>query len=128
MNRSKKFITGVLVFFLAVPLLCRPAVSFAWVESSTDSSQSRDKWEKLGRGLSNVLIGWTELVSQPYQMGHQQRLPIAIFGGIGKGAALTVARAGVGVYEILTFPFPVPAGYEPIIRPEIPMPVGTESN
>ena len=29
-------------------------------------------------------------------------------------------RERVGVYELVTAPFPVPAGYQPIIQPEFP--------
>ena len=31
-----------------------------------------------------------------------------------------VVRELVGVYEFVTAPFPVPAGYQPILRPEYP--------
>jgi hypothetical protein len=31
-----------------------------------------------------------------------------------------VVRPLVGVYELVTAPFPVPAGYRPILQPEYP--------
>ncbi len=119
----------VLVLILALAVFLGGGISSASdLSALADAPEQRDKWEKLGRGLSNVALGWTDVFAQPYQMGHEQRLPIAILGGGCKGVAMTVARAVVGVYEIITFPFPVPGGYEPIIKPEIPMPAGTESN
>jgi hypothetical protein len=33
---------------------------------------------------------------------------------------MLVARELVGVYEFVTAPFPVPAGFRPILRPEYP--------
>jgi hypothetical protein len=37
-----------------------------------------------------------------------------------EGLGALVVRELVGVYEFLTAPFPVPAGYRPIMQPEFP--------
>jgi putative exosortase-associated protein (TIGR04073 family) len=38
--------------------------------------------------------------------------------GLGKGLGHTLLRMGTGVYEVVTFPFPLPEGYRPIVEPE----------
>ena len=43
------------------------------------------------------------------------------FMGLGRGSWLAVIRAAVGVYEVVTFPFPIPSGYQPIVLPESPL-------
>ena len=40
--------------------------------------------------------------------------------GLAKGVGMLVSRELVGVYEFVTAPFPVPAGYRPILKPEYP--------
>ena len=38
--------------------------------------------------------------------------------GLAKGVGMTIVRTGAGVYETVTFPFPIPEGYTPVIEPE----------
>ena len=40
--------------------------------------------------------------------------------GFAQGLGKTVVRELVGVYELLTAPFPLPSGYQPILEPEFP--------
>jgi putative exosortase-associated protein (TIGR04073 family) len=40
--------------------------------------------------------------------------------GLATGLGMTVTRELVGVYEFLSAPFPVPAGFQPILQPEYP--------
>ena len=83
--------------------------------------------EKLARGISNVAFGVFEV---PIQMQYVNNRAGGIAGltyGTLRGAALFVARLGVGLLEIVTFPFPLPdcpetpegfgPGYGPIMYP-----------
>jgi putative exosortase-associated protein (TIGR04073 family) len=36
--------------------------------------------------------------------------------GLAKGVGMTAARILSGVYEVATFPLPIPAGYKPILN------------
>lgn len=76
-------------------------------------------WTKFGRGLQNTLFGWMEILYQPTAI-HKDGVewPIAVPAGILKGIPWALARTGVGLYEVVTFPFPVPEGYKPIMKPE----------
>lgn len=72
---------------------------------------AQDPIHKMGRGAVNVLTGWLELPKQ-FHMGTQEQNPVAgMCWGLLKGAGLTVVRAGVGIYEAVTFPLPYPKDY-----------------
>lgn len=72
---------------------------------------AQDPIHKAGRGVVNVLTGWIELPKQVH-LGSQEDNPVSGLGvGLIKGVGLTVLRAGVGIYEALTFPLPYPQGY-----------------
>lgn len=79
---------------------------------------AKDPFVKLGRGLGNTVFGFFEILRQPALMAKTERWPIALGGGIPKGALYAVARTVVGVYEAATFPIPAPQNYEPIMKPE----------
>ena len=69
---------------------------------------AQDPIHKIGRGVVNVLTGWIELPKQ-ISLGKQEDNPVVGIGrGLVKGAGLTILRSGVGIYEVLTFPFPIP--------------------
>lgn len=84
---------------------------------STASASDETAFTKFGRGIANIAISPGELYAQPMLLSKDHAASISIFGGLLKGIAMFVAREFVGVYEVLTFPFPVPKGYRPIIEP-----------
>jgi putative exosortase-associated protein (TIGR04073 family) len=43
---------------------------------------------------------------------------VGIVSGIPKGMVKALVRSLAGVYEIVTFPLPVPSDYKPILEPE----------
>ncbi len=40
--------------------------------------------------------------------------------GLAKGLGMIVSRELIGVYEFVSAPFPVPAGFKTILHPEYP--------
>ena len=79
--------------------------------------------QKLGRGISNTMeitrLGdWRRSVEQTAVF----ESPSAGYTtGSVKGLSRTVARTGLGLFEVLTFPFPMPgAGYRPICTHTVP--------
>ena len=93
---------NVPVFLLALlgALVC--GHSDAWAQ---------DPIHKAGRGVVNVLTGWIELPKQIH-LGSQDPNPVSGLGwGLLKGVGLTVLRAGMGIYEALTFPIPYPKAF-----------------
>ncbi len=77
-----------------------------------------DPFTKLGRGAANTLTGWIELPKNIYNTSVQDNAFAGITLGLAKGAGMTLVRTGAGIYEIATFPFPLPSDYKPILEPE----------
>lgn len=73
---------------------------------------------KLGRGITNVLTCWVEIPRQ-IAMDWERTDPVTglILGSV-KGVGWGFARLATGVYDTVTFPFPVPEGYAPMMDPE----------
>lgn len=72
--------------------------------------------DKLGRGISNLFLGWFEI---PWQAanGIERDEPLAGFvTGLGRGLTLGLLRTAVGVYETVTFPIAVPRYYSPMME------------
>ena len=92
----------ILIVFCAVASVVCSHQAAAWAQ---------DPIHKAGRGVTNVLTCWIELPKQIH-MGSQESNPVAgLAWGLVKGAGLTVLRAGVGMYEAVTFPFPYPKDF-----------------
>ena len=97
-----KKIAVILIVLVSLTVSLRPA------EAQTAS-------DKLGRGLANTLTG---ILALPYTMKEETDKNGIIAGmttGTIKGIGNVIVRELVGVYEILTFPFPVPEGYRPVL-------------
>ncbi len=73
---------------------------------------------KLGRGVANVLTSPAELIRTPELVEHQDGYLAAMTVGILQGAWHTIARIGVGAFEIVTFYAAIPRDFAPIIQPE----------
>ena len=73
--------------------------------------------EKAGRGITNMVSGPIEFLRE-IATGSQENwyLPGMLLGTV-KGLGKFVRRSFIGVYEIVTFPFPLPPdGYDKIIE------------
>ena len=97
-------LVAVLMMSLAVPV-CMAA----------DGRSGNDAWKKLGRGACNMLTFPLELFSQISRTNVSDGPMAAFTWGLLKGVGMTAFRAVVGVYETVTFPFPCPEGYKPIL-------------
>lgn len=80
-------------------------------------------WEKrlnkLGRGLSNVLFGWTEIpLTWHRKIEYGRPLTEIVATGSVIGFSRFLIRTGTGVYEMVTFPVSSEERkYEAIIEP-----------
>ncbi len=79
---------------------------------------AQDPFTKLGRGIANTLTGWIELPKNIYTTSVEDNPLAGVTLGLAKGAGMTLVRTGAGIYEIATFPFPLPEAYKPILEPE----------
>ncbi len=71
--------------------------------------------KKLGRGICNFATFPFEMFLQPSRVNNTDGPAAALSWGILKGVGMSFERLGVGLYEILTFPIPVPKDYAPIM-------------
>ncbi len=99
----KCFSAGIAAMFL----LSIAAVCFA-----------SDPFTKLGRGVANTLTGWVELPKNIYKTSVDENAFAGLTLGVAKGAGMTIVRTGAGIFEIATFPFPLPEDYRAILEPE----------
>ena len=95
------------------------AVAYADIQAPpmTDMGPTR----KLGRGISNVLFGFTELPSTICKVNNKEGNSAAFSYGITKGVGRSLFRFGIGWYEIVTFPAPCyKSSYRQPYRSNIP--------
>lgn len=77
--------------------------------------------KKFGRGVVNVLTCWTE-IPRNVAIEYQRTDPASgLFLGVGKGLGYGYTRFMGGMFDIITFPFPVPTGFAPVTYPEYPV-------
>ncbi|RKY41866.1 MAG: exosortase system-associated protein, TIGR04073 family [Candidatus Makaraimicrobium thalassicum] len=79
---------------------------------------AQDPAKKLGRGLANILTGWVELPKNIYETSVEENVLSGLTMGLAKGVGMTIVRTGAGIYEAVTFPFPIPEDYVPVLEPE----------
>ncbi|MFH1552405.1 MAG: exosortase system-associated protein, TIGR04073 family [Candidatus Omnitrophota bacterium] len=82
----------------------------------TSPAYAGDAVKKLGRGLANVATSPLELFQGMGDAKTENGIFAGLTWGILKGTVDVVTRAAVGVYEIATFPIPMPKGYDPILK------------
>ena len=73
---------------------------------------------KLQRGFLNIALSPIEISKELDSEKKVDSFIPSWFSGIGRGSFYAVGRALTGVYDMLTFFAPVPAGYEPLVSPE----------
>ena len=86
---------------------------FAFVLSSV--SFADNALTKLGRGTANVVTSPFEITKNMGEVKEKDGIFAGLTTGLFKGIFDTGKRLVVGVYEIATFPLPLPSGYKPII-------------
>ncbi|MDD4201952.1 MAG: exosortase system-associated protein, TIGR04073 family [Candidatus Omnitrophica bacterium] len=80
-----------------------------------DSVVDHPAAKKLGRGLLNIVDAVCEIPGTMMRTGNAEGAGKGLTVGLFNGVKNTVVRAVVGAYEVVSFPFPVPADYEPIL-------------
>jgi len=77
--------------------------------------------EKAVRGMANAGLG--VVVELPKTVYYDTLEDGPLYGltvGVLEGLSWGIARMLVGIYEVVTFPFPAPEGYRPILTPAYP--------
>ncbi len=74
--------------------------------------------DKLVRGVANVFTSFIEVPRNIHNTTAEDSMLAGWTVGLGKGLGYMALRVVAGVYEIVTFPFPHPRDYEPVVEPE----------
>ena len=119
----------IFILFASVALTALPAWAYdsnrltcdqrgEWVNTNENSPKAYQlAFDKLGRGLENTLFGVLEIPKQTAKRALETNCTSCYFSGFFTGIGYFIVRELAGVYEILTFPFPIPVEYTPIIDP-----------
>jgi putative exosortase-associated protein (TIGR04073 family) len=83
-------------------------------------AQARTPAHKFGRGLANLALGVMEIPAGIIEEDRRNGPLSAASLGFAKGVGGFAPRTLVGLYEVVTFPAPVPRGYRPILEPDYP--------
>lgn len=87
---------------------------------SAQNASAYSAADKSLRGLAGMTTSVLEIPGNMVKESNAQGPAIGIPTGLAIGLGMTVTRTLVGVYEFLSAPFPVPAGFRPILTPEYP--------
>ena len=107
-------------------LLC--SAPGAWSRESPFASDNPDKvedamkryslnlaFDKLGRGVTNLLFGWLEIPSTIQKRYNTTDTGTSLLMGAVIGLFRGLMRTGVGAYETVTFLLPYPEDFAPIM-------------
>ncbi|TAJ08757.1 MAG: exosortase system-associated protein, TIGR04073 family [Nitrospirae bacterium] len=101
------------------------ATAPAWADESRPPEQTAEEpgldvliGLKLARGIANFGLGWVEVPKQIYLVGRNEGWLAGTFRGPVDGLGMFGARTIAGMYEIFSFPFPIPPHYQPLMQPE----------
>jgi putative exosortase-associated protein (TIGR04073 family) len=105
---------------MRLPILAAAVALSLAVLAAPDAASAQSPPHKFGRGVVNLALGIFEVPGRMVQEGRRRGPAWAMSLGFAKGVGGFVTRELVGIYEIVTFPAPIPRGYEPILEPEYP--------
>ena len=124
MGMKPGFYRSAVVIMLAVSILYTslPALAQSYDPSEDIPRETRVEkvLTKLGRGLSNIMLGWAEL-PVTFDQKLKQGRPLGYLLGVVPvlGTARALIRTSTGVFEVVTFPFTDRAvNYEAVLEPE----------
>lgn len=124
MSRSLQSVHILLAALILGLFTLTPSAASAQVDEDVyrENTDISKMFHKLGRGVSNVLLGWVEIPKTISKEWRQTEPFTGTIMGAIKGFGYAVMRTFAGFYEIISFPFPVPRNYEPIMYPEFVLP------
>lgn len=84
--------------------------SAAFADIQDPPSNDYGPTRKLGRGISNVMWGWSEIPQQIASVNSKEGNAAAAGYGVVRGVGRAYMRLHSGIFDILTFPFPAVRG------------------
>lgn len=77
----------------------------------------RKVFGKLTRGFINTITGWVEIPKRADETSTTSGVGAGLTWGVLRGFGHGFVRTAGGIYEVVTFLFPAPPDYQPIMRP-----------
>lgn len=102
-----------LVIFAGLVILSQSA--FAATQMEAKGTMAR----KFQRGLINIGLSPIEISHELHKEKRTDAYLPSWIPGAFRGSAFMVGRALSGAYDLVTFPVPLPSGYEPLVYPEL---------
>ena len=92
----------------------------AWNPSASADVQAEGGTavKKLARGATNTFTGWVEVPKRIQETSQESGAGAGFTWDLLRGLGYGFFRTAAGLYEVITFPFPAPPGYAPVIQPE----------
>ncbi len=86
---------------------------------AADPLAAKTPFTKLGRGLSNVVLSPLEISTNMGKAAQRREsFGDGAWEGFASGLFYSVLRFATGLYDVVTFPVPLPWDYEPIMKPD----------
>jgi putative exosortase-associated protein (TIGR04073 family) len=96
-------------------------ISTSFADIQDPPSNEYGPTRKLGRGVSNMLFGWSELPTTIAKVNDTEGNSAAGGYGVVRGVGRSFMRFHAGLFEVLTWPIPVVRGtYFPVLPSDIP--------
>jgi len=96
--------TKMMTLVLVSSLVVTPSVVFAASPWMAETAYSEKIGGKFTFGLTNTLLGWTQLFSEPIRYQNDDK---NVWSGMGKGLVDSIANTAGGVFHLSTFVIPV---------------------
>ena len=107
--------------FLLISALLTACATSAMADIQDPPANDYGPTRKLGRSLSNLFFGFTEVPNTVSQINNREGNSAAAGYGVVKGFGRFFFRFGAGVYELATVPFPTYKGsYRPFYKQDVP--------
>ncbi|MBI4597026.1 MAG: exosortase system-associated protein, TIGR04073 family [Candidatus Omnitrophica bacterium] len=110
-----------LVSLSLLACLTLPALAFAETTTACTTCEPMDAGKAVGklmRGAINICTGWVEIPKRVNETSQTSGAAAGFTWGVLRGFGHGFIRTAAGLYEVVTFPFPAPPGYAPVIQPE----------
>lgn len=121
MNMKRWTVALTMCLVAAVALQSAPVLAQGYDDEELPKVTGMEKsLTKLGRGISNVLLGWAE-IPVTFDKKLKQGKPLGYLLGVVPvlGTARALMRTSTGVFEIVSFPHSDrEVNYEAILEPE----------
>jgi putative exosortase-associated protein (TIGR04073 family) len=76
--------------------------------------------DKIQRGFANLTSGVVEIPGCITDLSRKNGPLMGLTVGFFKGVGMVPVRTAVGLFEFLTFYAPIPANYDPVLKPATP--------